>query len=317
MATAGAACVTEEITVRTPDGVTLAAFALMSLLAGLNVVGVRFSNLELPPFWGAGLRFAVAAGISLVLALALRGQVPAGRAMAGAVLFGLLALGSFFAFVYWALVTVTAGLASVVLSLVPLVTIILAALLGLERLRWQALTGALVAVGGIAILFIGQLSLNVPLAPLLALVGGVFSFAAANVVAKRLPRIDPFWMNTIALGAGAAMLLLLSGAAGEVWKLPVSATTWIAFGYLVILGSVLLFVLFIFVVRRWTASGVSYQFVIMPVVAIVAGALLAGESITAALVLGAAVTISGVYFGALRRSSPGATAGRLTTRDTE
>jgi drug/metabolite transporter (DMT)-like permease len=303
------------MTGRTPDRVTLAAFALMSILAGLNVVAVRFSNFELPPFWGGGFRFAIAAGISLVIALALRGQVPAGRALAGAVLFGLLALGSFFAFVYWALVVVTAGLASVVLSLVPLVTIILAVALGMERLRWQALAGALVAVGGIAILFLGQLSLNVPLAPLLALVGAVLSFAAANVVAKRLPRIDPFWMNTIALGAGAVLLLLLSAAVGEVWQLPVMTTTWIAFVYLVLLGSILLFALFIFVVRRWTASGVSYQFVIAPMVAIVAGALLAGESITLVLVLGAAVTISGVYFGALRRSASGTGGGSPTTRD--
>ncbi len=289
-----------------PDGVTLAAFALLSLLTGLNVVAVRFSNFELPPFWGAGLRFAAATGIFLILALVLRAQVPTGRAVAGAVLFGLLVVGAFFAFVYWALVTVTAGLASVVLSLVPLATIILAVTVGLERLRWQALAGALAAVGGIAILFYGQLSLDVPLAPLLALVGGVLSFAGANIVAKRLPRIDPYWMNTIGLGAGAVVLLLLSRAADEAWRLPVSSTTWIALVYLVGLGSVLFFVLFLFVVRRWTASGVSYQFVIMPVVAIVAGGLLANEPITALLVFGAVVTISGVYFGALRGGSAGA-----------
>jgi drug/metabolite transporter (DMT)-like permease len=297
--------------------VTLAVFALLALIAGLNVVGVRFSNFELPPFWGAGLRFAVATGVLLLLALVKGGQAPAGRAMAGAVLYGLLAIGAYFGFVYWALVTVTAGLASVVLSLVPLATMILAVAVGLERLRWQGLAGALVAVGGITILFYGQLGLDVTLAPLLALVGGVLSFAGANVVAKRLPRIHPYWMNTVGLGAGAVVLLLLSLAAGEVWRLPVNSTTWIAFVYLVVLGSVLYFVLFLFVIRRWTASGVAYQFVIIPVVAIVAGSLLAGESITPLLVLGAAVTVSGVYIGALRRGPLGDRAGSRATRDAD
>jgi drug/metabolite transporter (DMT)-like permease len=159
---------------------------------------------------------------------------------------------------------------------------ILAVAVGLERLRWQGLAGALVAVGGITILFYGQLGLDVTLAPLLALVGGVLSFAGANVVAKRLPRIHPYWMNTVGLGAGAVVLLLLSLAAGEVWRLPVNSTTWIAFVYLVVLGSVLYFVLFLFVIRRWTASGVAYQFVIIPVVAIVAGSLLATSTLGSA-----------------------------------
>lgn len=296
---------------------TFATFVLLAVIAGLNVVGVRFSNFELPPFWGAGFRFAIAAGILLVLALGWGGHRPAGRALLGGVLFGLLAIGSYFGFVYWALVTVTAGLASVVLSLVPLVTMILAIAVGLERLRWQGFAGAMVAVGGISILFYEQLSLAVSLAPLLAMVGGVLSFAGANVVAKRLPPIHPYWLNTVGLGAGAAILLLLSGVSGETWQLPVSSTTWIAFVYLVVLGSVAYFVLFLFVVRRWTASGVAYQFVIIPVVAIVAGGLLAGEPITALLLVGAAVTISGVYFGALRRSSPGAHSGSPTTRDAD
>lgn len=291
-----------------PDRVTLAAFAFLSLLGGLNVVAVRFSNLELPPFWGAGFRVAVATGLLAGLALAARARLPTAPGMAGAALFGLLAIGAFFAFVYWALLTVTAGLASVVLSLVPLATMVLAIAVGQERLRWQGLAGALVAVGGIVILFYGQLSLELSLPALLALIGGVFSFAGANVVAKRLPPMSPFWLNAIGLGAGAIVLLLLSQAVGEAWLLPVSPSTWIAFLYLVVGGSVLTFVLIILVVRRWTASGVAYLFVVTPVVAIAGGSFLAGEPITPVLVLGALVTIAGVYVGALWRGRSGAEA---------
>ncbi len=46
---------------RQSDRVTLAMFLLVSVLAGGNAVGIRFSNRELDPFWGAGLRFAGAA----------------------------------------------------------------------------------------------------------------------------------------------------------------------------------------------------------------------------------------------------------------
>lgn len=110
-----------------PDVVTLGAFALLAVLSGFNAVAVRFSNFELPPFWGAGFRVGVAAVIFMALVLLLKAKLPSGRALAGAALFGLLAVGLSVALVYWALVTVTAGLAGVMASLTPLATILLAA----------------------------------------------------------------------------------------------------------------------------------------------------------------------------------------------
>lgn len=58
------------------------------LLLGANWVGVRFSNRELPPFWGPALRFAVASAV-LFGVVALRGiAIPRGRALWGAILYG-------------------------------------------------------------------------------------------------------------------------------------------------------------------------------------------------------------------------------------
>ena len=56
------------------------------------------------------------------------------------------------------------------------------------------------------------------------------------------------------------------------------------------------------VVQRWTASATAYVFVLMPVVAVAAGALVADEQITLTTVLGGAVVAAGVYVGALARN---------------
>jgi drug/metabolite transporter (DMT)-like permease len=89
--------------------VTLAAFVTGAVLAGGNAIGIRFSNRELDPLWGAGLRFALAAALFAVLMVALRLAVPRGRALAGALLFGLLQFGATYALAYYALVELHAG----------------------------------------------------------------------------------------------------------------------------------------------------------------------------------------------------------------
>jgi drug/metabolite transporter (DMT)-like permease len=73
----------------------------------------------------------------------------------------------------------------------------------------------------------------------------------------------------------------------------------VAFVYLVVVGSTALFVGFLYVLQRWTASATAYSTVLMPIVVIVFGALLAGETMTLSFVVGAAVVTAGVYIGAL------------------
>ena len=76
-----------------------------------------------------------------------------------------------------------------------------------------------------------------------------------------------------------------------------------ALAYLVLLGSGVLFVLILLVVRRWTASATSYLFVLFPVATLALGAWLADEPITMHAVTGAVLVMAGVWYGAL---SPGA-----------
>lgn len=68
---------------------------------------------------------------------------------------------------------------------------------------------------------------------------------------------------------------------------------------MVTMGSVALFVLYLWTIKRWTASGMSYIFVLMPVVATLLGVLILDEPITAVGVLGGIMVVTGVYVGAL------------------
>ncbi|MGH2663701.1 MAG: DMT family transporter, partial [Actinomycetota bacterium] len=206
--------------------VVLGAFLAMVLLGGANFVAVRFSNSELPPFWGAGSRFIVSAAILALIGMALRVPFPRGRTLVGASLYGLLGFGAFYALAYVGLQEASAGSGAVLLSLAPLTTFLLAFFQGQERFRWRALVGALVALAGIVVMF-GAPG-GVPLGSVLAFLGAAVAVGEAGVIAKWFPKAHPVSMNAAAMGVGSVLLLILSRVAGESWELPSRAATWTA-----------------------------------------------------------------------------------------
>jgi drug/metabolite transporter (DMT)-like permease len=98
---------------------------------------------------------------------------------------------------------------------------------------------------------------------------------------------------------GAAVLLPVSLFIGERWVLPTQQDTWAAMVYLVLAGSVAVFWLYVFVLRRWSASAASFEFLLIPLATIPFSAVLTHEVITPIMLLGGAIILVGVYFGAL------------------
>ena len=287
------------------ERVAVAAFIAQSVLAGGNAVGVRFSNRELAPLWGAGLRFVLAAALLLAIMAVMRLGFPRGRALTGSLLYGLFNFGVSFALIYYGLIHIHAGLAQTLFALVPLVTLLLAVLWRQERLRRAAVGGTLLAVVGVAVMSRGPLQEDVPLRSLLALLGGAVCFALALVLVRQFPRVHPVTMNAVGMTTAAAVLLAGSVALNEERVLPQRAETWAALAYLAIVGSVVVFLLYVVVLQHWTASRASYGFVLIPIVTVLLSAWLDDEPITSSLLLGGLVVLAGVYVGALRPARTG------------
>lgn len=279
----------------------LAAFFAMSVLAGGNAVAIRFSNRELDPLWGACLRFALAALLLAALMAILRVRPPRGRALAGATLYGAFGIGGAFALAYYGLVDIHAGLGQTVLALVPLTTLFLVVLQRQERLRLSGVVGGLLALAGIAVMSGATVRDDVPALSLLALVGSALCFAQAAILVRRFPPVHPVAMNAVAMGTGAVLLFAGSLLARETFELPEQAETWLALAYLVPVGSVLVFVLYLVVLRYWEASRAAYEFVLIPVVTVVLSAWLDNEPLGLGLLIGGPLVLLGVYVGALRR----------------
>jgi drug/metabolite transporter (DMT)-like permease len=287
------------------------AFISCATLAGGNAVCVRLSNRELAPFWGAGLRFAAAAIVLWIVVAIMRRSVPTGRALLGACTYGLLNFAGAFALAYYGLVRVPAGTGGVLLALVPLLTLVFAALHRQERVTRSGLIGGVLAVVGVAVVSAGTLSADVPPLSLIALVGSAACFAEAAVVARKFPDADPFSANAVGMTAAAGGLIAAAAIANESIALPQQATTWYALAYLVPVGSVVVFALFLYVIQRWSASRATYIDVLVPISTAIAAAWILDERIGPELVVGGCLVIIGTVIGAIAPHGPDDSTGSI------
>jgi drug/metabolite transporter (DMT)-like permease len=282
-----------------PARTTRLAFLLFIVVGGGASVAIRMTYAELPPFWSATFRFFLAALVLWAIVFARRIPMPTGRALAGAVLFGVLTVGLAFILISWGLVATSASRYQILMATVPLLTVFLALLHGVEAITLRGVFGSLLAVGGIAITVGGTSTTDVSLPHIGAIMLAAACMAEGGVLIKKFPPNPPIISNAIGVTAGALMLGVVSLVSGERWVLPSLASTWLAFSYLVLFVSIGAFILYMFVLSRWSASGTSYGFVLLPLVTIVIASSLAGEQITANFLVGAALVLVGVLTGAL------------------
>jgi len=282
-----------------PSRNTLIAFVASTIMGGGNAIAVRFSNVELPPFFGAGIRFAAAALLLFLFVYYRRLPLPKGRVLVGVLIFGTLQFGINYALMYWSLLKVPAGMFQVILALVPLMTFLFAILHRQEPFQWVVLLGGLLATLGIVIVFRNQLSANVPLLSLLAIVVAAACSGEAIVLFKTFPKAHPITTNAVAMAWGAFILFLSSILFREMPKIPSLPATWWAVGYLIVFGSVATFVLALYVLSHWTASAGSYSLVLMPIVTILLASWITHEELSFTLLIGGVFVLVGVYVGAL------------------
>jgi len=136
------------------------------------------------------------------------------------------------------------------------------------------------------------------IASLVLVIVGAMAIAEGGIFLKAIPRSDPFATNAVAMLTGGLVLAVLSVVLGEAHPLPAKGQTWIALGYLVVFGSVVLFSLYLYTLRRWTASAVSYMTLLFPFVGVTVADLLVGETFSPVFAVGGIVMLVGVYIGA-------------------
>jgi drug/metabolite transporter (DMT)-like permease len=145
-------------------------------------------------------------------------------------------------------------------------------------------------------------SSSVPVLPVLAMLAGSALVAEATIIVRWFPGVSPIALNAVGMSTGSIVLIALTLIVGNDIALPTQPETWTALSYMVLIGTGVVFNLYLFVLEYWEASRAAYGFLLTPPITILLSTWLLGETINASLLIGGALVVAGVYFGALRRS---------------
>jgi len=278
-------------------------FVACALIWGSTFLAIRLGNEATPPVWAATIRLALASVLLFLIAAIFRMPIPRGRALRGAALWGLFNLGVNLSLLYLGEQTVPSGISAVLFATVPLTTALLAAAFGVEPLVLGKLVAALIAIGGVAVIFAGELGVSVPFTGLLTVFCAASAAALANVLLKREPKQQVIPLNAVGTAVGAVVCLAASVALGEPHAIPTTAAAWLPILYLTVAGSLGAFVLFTWLVTHWSVSNASLLGVTVPIIAVILGGLVKGEQPAPLTYLGAAIVISAILI-ALRVRPP-------------
>ena len=288
-----------------------AAAMFVVVVWGSNFVAMRVGALEIPPWFLLGLRLG---GAALVLMWFterpkdVRGFIDL---LAIATTMGVLHFG--LAFVAFRAVESSTG-AIVMQSAVPFASVLAWFAFG-ERLGWRRLSGMAIAFVGV-VLIAGEPRLGSRAWMIGVLALSAFCFATANVLIRRLGRVNFMSLNgwIAILGAPQAFVLSALFERGQFEAL--ADARWPAFaalGYMVLLVSVAAHGLWYRLVPRYQTNQTMPLTLLVPVAGVIAGALVLGERPTAMIALGGLLTLAGVAVIVLRRPdtvSPAAVGGQ-------
>ena len=272
---------------------------------GSTYLGIAIAVDTIPPFLMAAARFFLAGAILLAWSIALEGRLfvrPSRREWRDSAIVGALLLGGGNGLVAFGEQTVPSGIAALLVGLMPVWVAILGGIFLGDRLPRLAVIGIAIGFLGVAIL-VGPSALggsgSLDPVGLVACLLAPIAWAGGSLFASRratLPR-RPLVATGLQMVLGGLVLAVMAGLAGELGTFDPGAVTrdsLVAFAYLTVIGSILAFTVYGWMLRAAPLPPVATYAYVNPVVAVILGSLVLGEAIEPRTVLAGGVIIFAV-----------------------
>jgi drug/metabolite transporter (DMT)-like permease len=280
-----------------------------SLLGGSAAAVTRYLVVgSADPLTLSILRWGIGFLCVLPVALLLRVRWPTRADWPGVALLGFCFFGLFFILYNLAVSYTTAARASLALSTLPLQTMIVAALLGIERLTVRKTTGVLIAVLGVC----AALASGLPKAPEgawrgeLIMAGAVLCMAFYNVYSRPfIQRSSALGFLAVGMGSGALALGVAGLLTGRIAVLAnFNQAQWLAGVYLGVAGGALAFILWVMALQRASPTRVANTMTVNPIAAALLAQQLVGEPLTLDLLFGLVAVFAGIWIATTEGARP-------------
>ncbi|HVE67127.1 MAG TPA: EamA family transporter [Solirubrobacteraceae bacterium] len=275
------------------------ALAAIYVIWGSTYLAIRVMVETIPPLLGAGVRFLVAGALMYAWVRWRRSPVRVSRAeLLACGLVGVLLMFGGNGLVTVAEQDVPSGLAALLIASEPLWIIVLRALWRERPGRVSAL-GVIAGFAGVALLLApGERPEGASLAACLLVVFAAVCWASGSFAGSRLPQpSDPLHATALQMLLGGAVMSAAAVAVGEPWDLElgaVSGDSWIAFAYLVAIGSIVAFTAYAWLLRNVPISTVSTYAYVNPVIAVFLGWAILSEPVSPITIAATAIIVASV-----------------------
>ena len=199
----------------------------------------------------------------------------------------------------WGVKYISSGLGAILGAIFPIWIVIITFFRG-ERLSKLAVTGMLVCFGGVCIIFYDHLKdflePNFTFGIILSLIATLTWAFGTLYTKKKAASFNPYFSLGLQMLISSLFLFIVIGATGTTIPLSeIPANSWWSIGYLVIIGSVLTFIAFIYALQKLPAEVNSIYAYINPIVAVILGAIIFGEPLTLFIAAGGIIVLVGLY----------------------
>lgn len=281
------------------EGLGVLIAILSSGLGGTAAAITRYLVGVADPLTVALLRWGIGALCVIPVALALRVRWPSRKDWPAVAALGFCFYGLFFIFYNVAMSYTTAARGALALSTLPLQTMVVGAVLGLERLTARKSLGVVVAMVGV----FGALASGLTAAPHgawkgeLIMAGAVLCMSVYSVLSRPFTqRSSALGFLAVGMGTGALALLIACIVTERIAVLvSFSASQWIAGLYLGVAGGALAFLLWVMALQRASPTRVANTMAVNPIAAALLAHQVVGEPITLNLVLGLVAVFAGIW----------------------
>lgn len=270
----------------------VAALFCTYFIWGSTYLAIRFGIESFPPFLMAGLRFTVAGLILYVVMRFLGAPNPTKQQWLGASAVGILlpALGN--GTVCYVQQTVSSSVAALAIATAPIWMAIFSSIWG-HRITRQEWLGIAIGLVGIVLLNLGG-SLHGDVTSALLLIFAAASWSFGSVWGKRLAMPQGLMAAAAQMLVGGVVLMIVSAYANEQWPAYISPKSWGAMLFLVVLGSLVAYSAYQYLLKTVRPLVASSNTFVNPVVAFIVGIWLANEVVTTNEYIALAVILAGV-----------------------
>jgi drug/metabolite transporter (DMT)-like permease len=289
----------------------LLAFSIIYFVWGSTFLAIRVGVREVPPFLLAGMRFFIA-GIVLYAWMRAKGEAsPTGREWGSATLLAVLIFVFDYGLLFWAERRVPSGIAAVMMATIPaFMALSEIFIMKTQRLTVRLVIALLVGTGGVAVLASSSAGLGKALIDMrgaCALLFASLSWSVASALTRNLALPQSKGMSSAAqMFAGGILLALAAALLGEFHDFHIEAVStkaWFALAYLIVAGSIMGFTAYVWLLHHESPTKVGTYAYVNPVVAVLVGYFLGGESLGLRTVAGAGLVLASVLVITTARAS--------------